>query len=224
MNTTPNTTASAAADALRSAMNRAFNLGQIYLQQADSDSYAEQDESRRTYKKYKALLEETCTTLAASAPVAPAHQPAPMPYPTDAQVDAVYEQTMSQHLRSQDAPAVRRFGRAMFLCAWNAAAPKTDPAINKVSTIIDAYGMTPGEPERVADIPGLAEALEAAFADGSAQVTGATPSEYLPLQGLAAYLRAEAVGVTGVPRETLRSWANEVDAAARGAAQPEGGA
>jgi hypothetical protein len=32
-------------------------------------------------------------------------------------------------------------------------------------------------------------------------------------------LRAEAVGVTGVPRETLRSWANEVDAAARGAAQ-----
>ena len=64
--------------------------------------------------------------LAASAPVAPAPQPAPMPYPTDAQIDAVYEQTMSQPLRSQDAPAVRRFGRAMFLCAWNAAAPKAD--------------------------------------------------------------------------------------------------
>ena len=61
-----------------------------------------------------------------AAPVAPAPQPAPMPYPTDAQVDAVYEQTMGQHLRSQDAPAVRRFGRAMFLCAWNAAAPKAD--------------------------------------------------------------------------------------------------
>ena len=56
-----------------------------------------------------------------------------------------------------------------------AAAPKAAPAINKVSDIIDAYGMTPGQPERVADIPGLAEALEAAFADGSAQITGATP-------------------------------------------------
>lgn len=71
---TESTTASGAADALRSAMNRAFNLGQIYLQQADSDSYAEQDKSRSTYKKYKALLEETCTTLAASAP-APQQEP-----------------------------------------------------------------------------------------------------------------------------------------------------
>jgi len=63
-----------------------------------------------------------------------------------------------------------------------AAAPKTDPAINKVNNIIDAYGMTPGQPERVADIPGLAEALEAAFADGSAQITGALQQgEYLPL-------------------------------------------
>ena len=72
---TENTTASGAADALRAAITRAFNLGQTYWQQADSESYAEQDKSDSTYKKYKALLEETCTTLVASAPVAPAPHP-----------------------------------------------------------------------------------------------------------------------------------------------------
>lgn len=65
------------------------------------------------------------------------------------------------------------------------AAPKAGPAINKVHDIIDAYGMAPGQPERVADIPGLSEALDTAFADGSAQIQGAAPlqqGEYLPLQ------------------------------------------
>ena len=58
----------------------------------------------------------------------------PMPYPTDGQVDAVYQQAMGQTLREQDAAAVRRFGRAMFLCAWNSAtqaapvAPAPQPA------------------------------------------------------------------------------------------------
>ena len=36
---------------------------------------------------------------------------------------------------------------------------------------------------------------------------------YEPMQGLAAYLRAEATGVSGVAAETLRIWASEVDAA-----------
>lgn len=84
----------------------------------------------------EALVKQVLRDLPEAAPVAPAPQPAPMPYPTDAQIDAVYEQTMSQHLRSQDAPAVRRFGRAMFLCAWNAATPKADP-------IADASKMVP---------------------------------------------------------------------------------
>lgn len=79
------------------------------------------------------------------AAVAPAPQPAPMPYPTDAQIDAVYEQTMGQHLRSQDAPAVRRFGRAMFLCAWNAAAPKAAPAPAPVSGESDPTGLSAHE-------------------------------------------------------------------------------
>lgn len=36
---------------------------------------------------------------------------------------------------------------------------------------------------------------------------------YAPMQGLSAYLRAEAVGVQGVAAETLRQWAAEVDVA-----------
>ena len=168
-------------------------------------------------------------TVTEAAPVAPAPQLAPMPYPTDAQIDAVYEQTMSQHLRSQDAPAVRRFGRAMFLCAWNAAAPKAAPAINKVSDIIDAYGMTPGEPERVADIPGLAEALEDAFADGSAQITGATPlqqGEYLPLPVPSGRIEYPAQRYEDAWVSTQDAYSEEqmhayvdADRAARGAAQ-----
>jgi len=158
-----------------------------------------------------------------AAPVAPAPQPAPMPCPTDAQIDAVYEQTMGQHLRSQDAPAVRRFGRAMFLCAWNAAAPKAAPAINKVSDIIDAYGMTPGQPERVADIPGLAEALEAAFADGSAQVTGAAPphqGEYLPPPKPDTHCYDEDTGMDVWSYSASQVHAAiDADRAARGAAQ-----
>ena len=160
---------------------------------------------------------------AGRAPVAPAPQPAPMPCPTDAQIDAVYEQTMGQHLRSQDAPAVRRFGRAMFLCAWNAAAPKAAPAINKVSDIIDAYGMTPGQPERVADIPGLAEALEAAFADGSAQVTGAAPphqGEYLPPPKPDTHCHDEDTGMDVWSYSASQVHAAiDADRAARGAAQ-----
>ena len=84
------------------------------------------------YAHWTSVPEEEAMFLGASndeaAPVAPAPQPAPMPYPTDAQIEAVYEQTMGQHLRIQDALTMRRFGRAMFLCAWNAAAPKAAPA------------------------------------------------------------------------------------------------
>ena len=110
---TENTTASGAADW----------SNQQYLQQL-AKHYA--DSPVPEIREHHRRLTEIARGLAASAPVAPAPQPAPMPYPTDAQIDAVYEQTMGQHLRSQDAPAVRRFGRAMFLCAWNAAAPKAD--------------------------------------------------------------------------------------------------
>jgi hypothetical protein len=40
-----------------------------------------------------------------------------------------------------------------------------------------------------------------------------TGGAYAPMQGLSAYLRAEAVGVQGVAAETLRQWAAEVDVA-----------
>ena len=107
-----------------------------------------------------------------------------------------------------------------------AAAPKADPAINKVSDIIDAYGMTPGQPERVADIPGLAEALEAAFADGSAQITGALQQgEYseLPEPDTHCYDEDTGKDVWSHSAEQMHAYL-DADRAARGAAQPEGGA
>jgi len=123
-----------------------------------------------------------------AAPVAPAPQPAPI-NPRTQYLTVVY-----RGVEAGDEARVICDHPKVSAVSWShalddrdaalAAAPKADPAINKVNNIIDAYGMTPGQPERVADIPGLAEALEAAFADGSAQVTGATPlqqGEYLPL-------------------------------------------
>ena len=108
-----------------------------------------------------------------------------------------------------------------------AAAPKAAPAINKVSDIIDAYGMTPGQPERVADIPGLAEALEAAFADGSAQVTGALQQgEYLPLPVPSGRIEYPAQRYEDAWVSTQDAYSEEqmhayvdADRAARGAAQ-----
>jgi len=210
MTTTPNTTASGAAD------------DSLLLCALDLHHSAIYDNPHEMVDCVRAVADRI-TALAASAPVAPAPEPAPI-NPRTQYLTVVY-----RGVEAGDEARVICDHPKVSAVSWShalddrdaalAAAPKAAPAINKVSDIIDAYGMTPGQPERVADIPGLAEALEAAFADGSAKVTGATPGEYLPLQGLAAYLRAEAVGVTGVPRETLRSWANEVDAAARGAAQ-----
>lgn len=119
-----------------------------------------------------------------AAPVAPAPQPAINPR-------TQYLTVVYQGVEAGDEARLIYEHPKVSAASWShalddrdaalAAAPKAAPAINKVSDIIDAYGMTPGQPERVADIPGLAEALEAAFADGSAQVTGATPGEYLPL-------------------------------------------
>lgn len=118
---TPNTAASGAADALRAAITRAFHLGQTYWQQADSESYAEQDKSDDTYKKYKALL-ETCTTLSASAPVAPAplqqgeYLPLPQPdthcYDDDKQVD----------VWSHSAEQMRAYGEANWKAGYKQGA------------------------------------------------------------------------------------------------------
>ena len=49
---------------LRVALNRAFQLGQTYWQQADSDSYKENAKSDVTHSKFSALVDETCAALA----------------------------------------------------------------------------------------------------------------------------------------------------------------
>lgn len=144
-------------------------------------------------------MRNAAAAMTKAAPVAPAPQPAPMPYPTDAQVDAVYEQTMGQHLRSQDAPAVRRFGRAMFLCAWNAADPKAAP-------VTDA--------EQAAWFAGPDE--------GRSQARALLQQgEYLPLP---TYTIAHPNGTTETKTQTIFSISDmhayvDADRAARGAAQ-----
>lgn len=58
------------ADELRRALNRAFHLGQTYMQQADSESYAANRRSIETHAKFDALREETVAALG----VAPARR------------------------------------------------------------------------------------------------------------------------------------------------------
>lgn len=48
-------------------MRRAFNLGQTYWQQADSDSYSQNKKSDATLATFNALVEEACGALALTA-------------------------------------------------------------------------------------------------------------------------------------------------------------
>ncbi|TSP11473.1 hypothetical protein [Cupriavidus campinensis] len=59
------------ADAVSKALNRAWQLGQTYWQQADSDYYSENRKSSETHAKFNALVDETRLALLA-APAAPA--------------------------------------------------------------------------------------------------------------------------------------------------------
>jgi hypothetical protein len=51
-------------EGLRKTLFKVWQLGQTYWQQADSDSYKQQDKSDETRKKYLALVEETSALLA----------------------------------------------------------------------------------------------------------------------------------------------------------------
>jgi hypothetical protein len=57
-------------DTVSKALRRAWQLGQTYWQQADSDSYKQQDKSDETQKKFEALVDETLALLSASKPAA----------------------------------------------------------------------------------------------------------------------------------------------------------
>lgn len=54
-------------DAMRAALNRAFQLGQTYWQQADSDSYKQNAKSDVTMGTFRALVDETCAAIAQRA-------------------------------------------------------------------------------------------------------------------------------------------------------------
>lgn len=58
----PSTKQEAALD-LRGALRKAFNFGQTYWQQADSESFREQDKSSDTVDKFAAFVNETCAAL-----------------------------------------------------------------------------------------------------------------------------------------------------------------
>jgi hypothetical protein len=45
-------------DRISKAMRQAWDLGQLYWQQADSDSYLQNSKADETYKKFEALVEE----------------------------------------------------------------------------------------------------------------------------------------------------------------------
>lgn len=63
-------TASGAADltdTVCKAMRRAWQLGQIYWQQADSESFSQQKKSETTYAAFAALLDDTRAALASAA-------------------------------------------------------------------------------------------------------------------------------------------------------------
>ena len=62
------------ANELRKVLSRVWSLGQTYWQQADSDSYRQQDKSEETRQKYLALVEETCAALSSSNEAVPIHQ------------------------------------------------------------------------------------------------------------------------------------------------------
>jgi hypothetical protein len=51
-------------EGLRKTLSKVWQLGQTYWQQADSDSYKQQDKSDETRKKYLALVEEASALLA----------------------------------------------------------------------------------------------------------------------------------------------------------------
>ena len=53
-------------DEVRDAMRMAFNLGQTYWRQADSESIKQQNKSDATREQFKALMEETVATLSAA--------------------------------------------------------------------------------------------------------------------------------------------------------------
>ncbi len=64
------TTTAGHPQAIRQALRRAFNYGQTYWQQADSEYISDQRRSDMTHDKFTAFMEETVTALTTAPPAA----------------------------------------------------------------------------------------------------------------------------------------------------------
>jgi hypothetical protein len=86
-------------EAVLKALRRAWNLGQIYWRQADSEFWKQQDKSDETWKEFEALVDETRALLdplnsdltVAAPPASPAKSEIMMTTSTQALSDAAYE-------------------------------------------------------------------------------------------------------------------------------------
>ena len=77
MTTTPTSGAADLPAMVSKAMREAYNLGQRYWQQADSEYISQHKKADDTRAKFLALVEETCAALAAGQATAAPAQPAP---------------------------------------------------------------------------------------------------------------------------------------------------
>jgi hypothetical protein len=92
-------------DTIRTALNRAFQLGQTYWQQADSESYKQNAKSDVTLDVFRALVDETCAALAAP-PAAPAVGPQPLGF---VEIDAEWRKVCDSRAYPLTRDLVRAF-------------------------------------------------------------------------------------------------------------------
>lgn len=116
-------------DTVAAALRRAFNLGQTYWQQADSESYSQNAKSDITRSKFDALLEETTAAVAAI--------PSPEGEPSDAAVELAAKAVYRLFIGADDHPWVedgnslkqcdaRRYARAAIAAQPQAGAQACD--------------------------------------------------------------------------------------------------
>lgn len=144
-NTTNTTPTSGAADLLAmvsKALRDAYNLGQRYRQQADSEYISRHRKADATRAKFLALVEETCATLAAGQATAAQATPA--------YKDSTPELHIGDHRNSRAWPKVsgvsRDEGHSRALLVFFAAEP-TDDEVRAVHDTLAAAPTTKPAPQ-----------------------------------------------------------------------------
>lgn len=98
-------------DAVRKAMCQAWQLGQTYWQQADSESYKQNVKSDVTRAKFAALVDEVQSLLAQPAPATQDSQQAPVVAPPELPNDSAVWDAMAEWAEAgntlDDAPSIK---------------------------------------------------------------------------------------------------------------------